>query len=197
MRDTTMTRLETLRDCVYDAAREQFLITFRDGRMYRLPRTLLPEDDGTEILSALVERGGSAFVVQQRSGNSFEVPWDFVLHHLAPGYPYFKGRRSQRKLENEIAIRIGRRLRALREEKGVSAEELARRSGMHRPNVTRVESGRHVPSGDTLIRLAHALEVSLEALVSDLWRSEVSLRERRPRYRASRERRGRGRSFST
>lgn len=182
---------KSLRDCVYDAEREEFLVTFRDGRMYRLPRGVLPEDDGTEILSVQVERDGSAFVVRQRSGKSFEVPWDFVLHHLEPGYAYFKGGSSQRLLEKDMAVRIGRRLRGLREEKGFTADELARRSGMHRPNVTRAESGKHVPSVDTLVPLARALEVSPATLVSDLWRSDVALRERGPRYRTKRLRRGR------
>ncbi len=185
MRAAAMTTFETLRDCVYDAEREEFLVTFRDGRLYRLPRNLLPEDDGTEILSVLVERDGSAFVVQQRSGKSFEVPWDFVLHHLEPGYPYFKGRSSQRRLAKDLAVRIGARLRRLRQEKRFTADELARRSGIHRPNITRVESGKHVPSLDTLLRIARALEVSPAVLVSDLWRSDVSLRERGSRYRSS------------
>src|SRR5688500_8010286 len=101
-----MTTLETLRDCVYDAAREKFLVT----------QNLASRGRWTEILSVLVERDGSAFVVRQRSGKSFEVPWDFVLHHLEPGYPYFKGRLSQRRLEKDIAFRIGRRVRELRQE---------------------------------------------------------------------------------
>lgn len=191
MRAATMTTLGSLRDCVYDAERKEFLVTFRDGRMYRLPRTLLPEDDGTEILGVLVEPDGSTFVVQQRSGKSFEIPWDFVLHHLEPGYAYFRGRPSQRRLEKDIASWIGRRLRELRQEKRLTADELGRRAGIHRPNVTRIESGKHVPNVDTLVRLARVLEVSPAALMSDIWSSGISLRERRPRYRTKRARRGR------
>jgi transcriptional regulator with XRE-family HTH domain len=36
---------------------------------------------------------------------------------------------------------------------------------MARPNVARIESGRHAPSTDTLIRIATALGVSLASLV--------------------------------
>lgn len=193
MRSSTLTTPEALRDCVYDAERQEFLVTFRDGRLYRFPRDLLHEDDGSEILGVQVERDGSEFVVRQESGQSFGVPWDFVLHHLEPGYPYFKGRSSQRRLEKDVAARIGRRLRELRQEKGLTAYEVARRSGIHRPNISRMESGKHVPTVDTLDRLARALGVSLAVLVSEGWRSEVSLRERGPRYRAKRGNRRRRR----
>jgi len=193
MRAVTLKAPKSLRDCVYDAEREEFLVTFRDGRMYRFPRGLLPEDDRTEILSVQVGHDGSAFVVRQRSGKSFEVPWDFVLHHLEPGYPYFKGGSSQRLLEKNMAVRISRKLRELRQEKGFTAHEVARRSGIQRPNITRIESGKHVPTVDTLFRLAGALGVSPAVLMSDLWMSEVSLRERGPRYQTRRARRGRRR----
>lgn len=186
MRSATLTTPETLRDCVYDAERQEFLVIFRDGRMYRLRRDLLPEDDGSEVLSVQVDRDGSAFVVRQASGKSFEVPWDFVLHHVEPGYPYFKDRTSQRRLEKDIAVRIGGRLRELRQEKGLTAYELARRSGILRPNVSRIESGKHVPTVDTLDRLARGLGVPIAALVSEGWRYEASLRERGPRYQTRR-----------
>jgi len=146
-----VTTPETLRDCVYDAGAHEFLVTFRDGRMYRLPRGLLPEDDGSEVLSVGVDRDGSAFVVRQRSGNSFEVPWDFVLYNLEPGYPYYKGRSPQRRLEEDAAVRIGRKLRELRQEKRLTTYELARRSGIHRPNISRMESGKHIQRSTLLV----------------------------------------------
>ncbi|MGH9198353.1 MAG: helix-turn-helix domain-containing protein [Acidimicrobiia bacterium] len=192
MRSATTTP-ETLRDCVYDAGRQEFLVTFRDGRMYRLPRGLLPEDDGSEILGVRVDRDGSAFVVRQRSGKSFEVPWDLVLYHLDPGYPYYKGRAHRRRLEEDVAVRIGRRVRVLRQDKGLTTYELARRSGIHRPNISRMESGKHIPTVDTLGRLASALGVPVATLVSDVWRFEASLRERAPRYVAKRDNRRRRR----
>lgn len=193
MRSAALTTLEALRDCVYDAERQEFLVTFRDGRLYRLPRDLIPDDDGSEILGVQVERDGSAFVVREGSGHALEVPWDFVLHHLEPGYLYFKGRSSQRRLEKDVAVRIALRLRELRKEKGLTANEVARRSGIQRPNISRMESGKHVPTVDTLDRLARALEVPLALLVSGGWRQQVSVRERGPRYRARRRNRRRSR----
>src|SRR2546428_13989853 len=150
MRAVTLKAHKSLRDCVYDAEREEFLVTFRDGRMYRFPRGLLPEDDRTEILSVQVGHDGSAFVVRQRSGKSFEVPWDFVLHHLEPGYPYFKGGSSQRLLEKNMAVRVSPKLRELRQEKGVTAHEVPRRAGVQRANNTRIENGEQFPTLDNL-----------------------------------------------
>lgn len=55
---------------------------------------------------------------------------------------------------------LGQRLRALRLEAGLTQAELARRTGIHRPNIARVEAGRHTPSLETVQRLAEAIGVS-------------------------------------
>jgi DNA-binding XRE family transcriptional regulator len=55
--------------------------------------------------------------------------------------------------------RLGARLRELRVEAGLTQAELARRTGIHRPNIARVEAGRHTPSLETLARLASAIGV--------------------------------------
>jgi len=149
-----------LRDCFYDAERREFVTIFRDGKLYRVRRNWLQEDDGSEILRVHVESDGSAFRVEQASGHRFEVPWDFVLYHSEPRYQYYKGRRTQRVSERSMAAHIGWRVRELRQQKGLTTYELAKRSGILRPNISRIESGRHVPSVDTLDRLARALGVS-------------------------------------
>ncbi|TMI73181.1 MAG: helix-turn-helix transcriptional regulator [Bacillati bacterium ANGP1] len=59
-----------------------------------------------------------------------------------------------------MATYIGWRVRELRQRKGLTTYELAKRSGILRPNISRIESGRHVPSVETLDRLARALGVS-------------------------------------
>lgn len=64
---------------------------------------------------------------------------------------------------DEIAIdgeKLGARLRELRLAAGLTQAELARRTGIHRPNIARVEAGRHTPSLETLARIANAIGVS-------------------------------------
>ena len=59
---------------------------------------------------------------------------------------------------------IGRRVRELREQKGLSQGDLERSSGMLRTYISRVENGHSVPSLDTLERFATALDVPLYQL---------------------------------
>lgn len=162
---TVATASPKLRDCCYDAERREFEAIFRDGRMYHVRRDWLPQDDGSEILRVDVESDGSAFRVEQASGYRFEVPWDFVLYHSEPRYRYYKGRRVQRVSERSMATHIAHRVRELRQKRGLTTYELAKRSGILRPNISRVESGKHVPNVDTLDRLARALRVSLADLL--------------------------------
>ncbi|HLI52036.1 MAG TPA: helix-turn-helix transcriptional regulator [Thermomicrobiaceae bacterium] len=61
---------------------------------------------------------------------------------------------------------LGPTLRSLRVQHGWSITELARRSGVSRSQLTRLELGRSVPSFVTLDRLAVALDVSFNYLIS-------------------------------
>jgi len=54
---------------------------------------------------------------------------------------------------------IGKRLRALREAKGLSQGDIERRSGLLRSYISRVEGGYTAPSLTTLEKFAKALEV--------------------------------------
>ncbi len=54
---------------------------------------------------------------------------------------------------------IGKRLRELREAKGLSQGEIERRSGLLRSYISRVEGGYTTPSLSTLERFSKALEV--------------------------------------
>ena len=52
---------------------------------------------------------------------------------------------------------LGARLRGLRAEAGLTGAVLAQRAGVGQPTVSKVETGRMVPSADVLDRLSHAL----------------------------------------
>jgi len=62
---------------------------------------------------------------------------------------------------------FGRRLRALRQERGLSQEQLAHLAGLDRTYVSSCEAGRRNATIKTLERLATALEIDPSALVSD------------------------------
>lgn len=57
------------------------------------------------------------------------------------------------------------RLRAVREQRGYSQEDLAKRAGMQPSAVSHFETGARKPSFDNLRRLADALEVTTDYLL--------------------------------
>jgi len=64
------------------------------------------------------------------------------------------------KAEQEVAIAV--ELAKLRERRGLSQTELARRTGMKQPQIARLESGAHLPALATLQKLLGVLGGKLE-----------------------------------
>jgi len=60
---------------------------------------------------------------------------------------------------------LGMRLKRLREEKGVSQADLAKKAKLTREHVNRLEAGRHGPTMVVLQRLAKALGVPVAKLL--------------------------------
>lgn len=63
----------------------------------------------------------------------------------------------------QAAAEVGRRLRALRVERGLSLSELARRAGVGKGTLSELETGRRNPTLDTLFALTSALRLPLSA----------------------------------
>ena len=63
---------------------------------------------------------------------------------------------------------FGRAVREQRDAVGISQEELASRSGMHRTYIGGIERGERNPSLTNIARLADALEIGLAELVEGL-----------------------------
>ena len=64
----------------------------------------------------------------------------------------------------DIRRRVGRNIKAVREEKGWSQEELAERAQLHRTYVSGVERGVRNPTLTVLERFAGALKVTIGSL---------------------------------
>ncbi len=64
-----------------------------------------------------------------------------------------------------IVKRLAMRLKRLREERNLTQERLAKRSGVSHGYLARLEIGMHDPSLSTLAKLAKALKVSVAELV--------------------------------
>ena len=65
---------------------------------------------------------------------------------------------------NDIARRVGSRIRQIRKAEKLSQEKLAEMIGMTRESITRMESGAHQPSLNTLSALSAALNVNAQDL---------------------------------
>ncbi len=68
----------------------------------------------------------------------------------------------------DIRKKFGKRLRALREERGWSQEEFADRAGLHRTYVSAVERGVRNPTLSVLERLAKAFGITMAELVQTI-----------------------------
>lgn len=60
---------------------------------------------------------------------------------------------------------FSRRLKALREEKGMDQAALAEASGVSRNAIGRYETGRNIPRADILVSLACSLDCSVDVLL--------------------------------
>lgn len=62
-------------------------------------------------------------------------------------------------------IKLGEKIRALREQKGYSQETLGFKAGLHRNYISSLELAQKNPTYTTMIKLARALEVTVTELV--------------------------------
>ncbi len=65
-----------------------------------------------------------------------------------------------------MSDRVGLQLRRIREEKGLTVEELAKKSGVSATTIRVAERGPREPSGDTVARLARPLGLTFD----EVWR---------------------------
>jgi DNA-binding XRE family transcriptional regulator len=109
-------------------------------------------DDGSDIASISIDPSATKATLHLKSGAVCQL----MAASMRTASDASNG-------HDDIAIdgeRLGARLRELRLAAGLTQAELARRTGIHRPNIARVEAGRHTPSLETLARIANAIGVS-------------------------------------
>ncbi len=70
------------------------------------------------------------------------------------------------KEEAEIAEMVSIRIRKVRSAKGLRQQDLADLTGIARPNIARLESGRRMPKIGTLKKIAEALQIRIEDLMA-------------------------------
>lgn len=130
---------------------DDILAVLGNGEAALHPRPVDSADDGSDIAEISIDASATMATLRLESGAICRLGVGAV--HAGNGL----------SVEDDIAIdgeRLGARLRELRLAAGLTQAELARRTGIHRPNIARVEAGRHTPSLETLARIANAIGVS-------------------------------------
>jgi DNA-binding XRE family transcriptional regulator len=132
-------------------AGDEVLAVLGNGHASLHRRPIDASDDGSAIVSINIDPSATKATLLLKSGASSQLT---VVAAQAS---------DMTNGQNDIAIdgeKLGARLRQLRLAAGLTQAELARRTGIHRPNIARVEAGRHTPSLETLARIANAIGVS-------------------------------------
>lgn len=74
--------------------------------------------------------------------------------------------RSEADPKRIIAWVVAQRVREARERQGLRQSDLAKISGIARPNIVRLEQSRHIPTLPTLKRIADALDLDINSLMT-------------------------------
>jgi len=154
-------------DVEYVGKMEAVAFRFEDGRIFGVPFQELEGIDGTPITRVFLVYDGDAAVIEQFSGNRLEVPWDMVLFHADPSYPYRKPEPGapEEQERRQIDQAIGERVRQERRARKWTLADLGSRTGIKAPNLSRLEKGKHSPSLDTLMKVADAMGLPVVALI--------------------------------
>jgi DNA-binding XRE family transcriptional regulator len=162
---TASTRLV---DVEYVGKMEAVVFRFVDGRIFGVPLKEFEGIDGTPITRVSLICDGDMALFEQFSGNRLEVPWDVVLYHADPTYPYREPEPgspegSERRRADQA---IGERVRRERRARKWTLADLSSRTGIKVPNLSRLEKGKHSPSLETLEKVADAFGVPVAALIA-------------------------------
>lgn len=102
---------------------------------------------------------------------------------------------ARRRHREPIERALGAKLRALREQQGLSQAELARRARLSQSNVGRIEEGERSCTVGSLARLAEGLGVDPAVLLSDLREQPKPARSERIFFRLAAKLRDRDEAF--
>ncbi len=80
-------------------------------------------------------------------------------------FPAVRGAESQPRSEEDIAEAVAERIKREREARGWRQQDLSDITGIARPNIARLESGRRMPKISTLQKIAGALGLRMEELI--------------------------------
>jgi DNA-binding Xre family transcriptional regulator len=154
-----------LSDVAYVESMRALVIKFANGHVYAVPLVEMEGTDASPVTGVSLGSDGYAAILEQESGNRLEVPWDVILFHSEPDYSFYKhgGVAARAAADRQ---EIGSRIHLERLERHWTLADLSARTGIKTPNLSRLEKGKHVPSLETLEKVAEAFDLPVAALVS-------------------------------
>jgi transcriptional regulator with XRE-family HTH domain len=134
-----------------------------NGKTYAMPLSALDQVEdwdpkATPKAAGIIHDGYAAFV-EFKAGLKIDFPSDFVLHVCEPAYAWHKDK-------SRAASGVGGRIRQIREARGLTLDALARKCGIAKPNLSRLENDRVTPKFETLRTIAAALDTHPTLLIS-------------------------------
>jgi transcriptional regulator with XRE-family HTH domain len=133
-----------------------------NGKTYPMPVAALDraEDWNPEARPKTVGilHDGYAAFVKFDNKITIDFPADFVLHICEPAYTWYKDK-------GRAASGVGRRIREIREARGLTLDALAKKCGIAKPNLSRLEHDKVMPKFETLRAVAAALDVHPALLI--------------------------------
>jgi transcriptional regulator with XRE-family HTH domain/Zn-dependent peptidase ImmA (M78 family) len=147
---------QTITDVAYDGT--HLVVRFANGDEARVPvgRLVRPQAGPPRWWEV---RNAAHEVIVPTAGGEAEVSWMDLRAQSDPRFSEFL-----RQTADEEARRIGQRLRALRERRGMTAKEVAEAAGIAPLSLSRIELGRHDVVYRTLRRILAAMNFTLRDL---------------------------------
>src|SRR5712692_7483395 len=135
-----------------------------NGTTYAMPLLALEQAEDwnpkAKPKAAGIIHDGYAAFVEFDTRVKIDFPSDFVLHVCEPSYAYYKDK-------GRAVSGVGGRIREIREARGLTLDALAAKSGIAKPNLSRLENDKVTPTFETLRTIAAALDTHSALLVSD------------------------------
>lgn len=142
----------------YDKQNGTLSVRFDDGDLATATLEALKLPD-KPIARVAVDEFRRGIEVHFRDRSTHDVSADYFTWLTQPDYA------AAYPADASLGPRVGANIVSLRKQRGLSQAALAAAAGMAAPNLSRLESGRHVPTLDILLRISKALNGSLTVLL--------------------------------
>ncbi len=159
-------KVPPIRLASFDRALQVFTLVFFDGITASLCVDELEGVEGKKAIYWELDAVRTGVEIALEDGTVTSFSGDFALYLRDPEYRQWADKQSEKNSGRKLALRIARRVRAIREELGVSVAELSRCCGIAAPNLHRLEAASHVPTTATLVKVAEGLDVPVERLLA-------------------------------